>query len=378
MLQRVWSVISNNRQRLLPLGFIAIFAASGVIYLLFSQAAETVVLGDVNKDGVINKSDADMVIGAYGTTSAAADVNRNGIVDILDLSNIYGNFGKRTTPTTPVSHYDPNKPYTIIMIGWHNYEAQYAQLENSRVNLTYRSIEKTPESNARDLTLWDSTGYKYYNNVAGSDWASATGNACTNIPHAYMDQSYANQLVQRSGSLGYYIHEMVSLNAACNGWQWTTAADTLNWALFDQYVSYARAQGKKIIWSEPAQGWDGILASAAGQAFLGRSRDVIIPMFATNFNTAAYNWVPTARAGALRAAQTYETPLGESVQSWYFRESPDPLTIDSTINLAEFGYQVGSKYYQIEGTWGDMQWPAGKPTTYMQGILQFSKRLESR
>lgn len=371
-----WAVITKRSKRLLIVGFVIVFASIGVSQLFSSQAADVSTQGDINSDGIINRADADLVIAAFGSANASRDVNHDGVVDILDLSTIFGNYGKNVSP---VSHYDPTKPYTIIMIGWQNYESQYAQLENSKVNLTYRSIEKTSAGNARDLSLWDATGYKYFNNVAGSDWASATGNPCGNLGAAYMEPSYASQLIQRSGSIGFYMHEMVSLNAACNGWNWPGGADALNWALLDQYVAMARSQGKKVIWSEPAQGWDGILASGAGQAFMARSRDVVVPMFATNFNTASYNWVPTARAGAVRAAQTYGTPgVGESVQSWFFRESPDPLTVDSTAGLAELGYQVGARYYQIEGTWGDMQWPANAPTPYMQGILEFSRRLQSR
>lgn len=374
MRRRVNGALTIYRKQLTIAGFVALFAVIGVAYILFTSASILSPKGDVNNDSRIDRSDLNYLISRYQSTDKTADLNQDGKVNLIDISILLSNYSR----SAPVSHYDPSKPYTIIMIGWHNFETQYAQLENSKVNLTYRSIEKTESGNARDLSLWDSTGYKYYNNVAGSDWASNTGNACANIGAAYMEQSYANQLIQRSGSLGFYAHEMVSLNAACNGWNWTPAAESLNWALMDQYAAMARSTGKKLIWSEPAQGWQGILASANGQAFMSRWRDVIVPMFATNFNTASFNWVPTARAGAVAAAQNYGTPIGESVQSWYFRESPDPLTVQSTINLAELGYQVGARYYQIEGTWGDMQWPAGRPTTYMEGILEFSKLLESR
>lgn len=353
---------------------ILVIAITGSILLLVSRAAVQLTRVDINKDGKVTVIDLSMLLAKYNTNDPSSDLNEDGKVTVIDLSILLGNYGK----SVPKSHYDPTKPYTIIMIGWHNYETQYAQLENSKVNLTYRSIEKTPASNQRDLTLWDATGYKYYNNVAGSDWASSTGNACANIPAAYMDQTYSQELAARSGSLGFYMHEMVSLNAACNGWNWANAVESLQWASLDQYVSQARAQNKKVIWSEPAQGWQAIMASATGRHYMSHWRDVIVPMYATNFNTAGYNWVPTARASAMHAAQTYSTPLGVSVQSWYFRESPDPLTIDSTVTLAEGGFSAGATYYQIEGTWDDMQWPAGKPTTYMQGILDFSKRLETR
>lgn len=349
-------------------------AIFGILVLLTSRAEISPARLDINKDGKITIIDLSLLLSKYQTNDTNADINGDGKVTIIDISVLLGSFGK----TVPKTYYDPAKPYTIIMIGWHNYETQYAQLENTKVNLTYRSIEKTPAGNKRDLDLWDTTGYKYYNNVAGSDWASATGNACANIPAAYMDRAYSQELAQRTGSLGFYMHEMVSLNAACNGWNWSVATESLNWEVLNQYIVQARAQGKKVIWSEPAQGWHAIMGSATGRHYMSHWRDVIIPMYATNFNTTSYNWVPTARDGALQAATTYGTPLGVSVQSWYFRESADALTTSSTVALSKMGYDVGAKYYQIEGTWGDMQWPSGKPTVYMQGILEFSKYLETR
>lgn len=274
--------------------------------------------------------------------------------------------------TTPAPKYNPSAKYNIIMIGWRPYEKDYAQLANANTNLVYRSIERTPSGNKAKLELWDKMGYKYFNNVAGSDWASGgKGGACKNIPLAYMDKPYSEELVKRPNSVGYFMHEMVSLNAACNSWNWANAAEGLDWAKLNAYMIQARAQNKKVIWSEPAQGWAALNNSASFKYYGPQWKDVLVPMFATNFRTPSFDHVPGARSAAVAASTQLGTPLGVSVQSWYFREGYNDLTTAATVKLANMGFEVGAKYYQIEGTYTDMAWG----TDYMNGILAFSKQL---
>lgn len=283
-----------------------------------------------------------------------------------------------TKPTTPAAQptvtYNPSAPYTIIMIGWRPYEKEYAQLANTKTNLVYRSIERTPDTKGRwpKLDQWDAAKYRYYNNVAGSDWASAgPGGACKNTNLAYMEQRYADQLLQRDGNVGYYMHEVVSLYAACNNWNWTAAAQSVDWARVHNWMLQAKAQGKKVVWSEPAQGWNAIRSNPTFQAVSPWWKDTLVPMFATNFRTPAYNHVPYARDGASAVARQLGSPLGESVQSWYFREGTNDLTTAGTVGLANYGREAGATFYQIEGTYTDMAWG----TDYMNGILAFSRLL---
>lgn len=285
---------------------------------------------------------------------------------------------KPTTPTTPaaqpVATYHPQAPYTIIMIGWRPYDKEYTQLANTKTNLVFRSIERTPNSQGKwtKLDQWDAAGYRYYNNVAGSDWASSgPGGACKNTSLSYMDQVYAQQLLDRKNNVGFYMHEMVSLYAACNGWNWTQAAQQMDWARVHTWMMMAKSQGKKVVWSEPAQGWNAITSNPTYQAVSPHWKDVLVPTFATNFRTPAYNHVPTARAGASNAARQLGSPLGSSVQSWYFREGYNDLSVDATVRLANYAKEAGTTYYQIEGTWSDMTWGSD----YMKGILAFSKTL---
>lgn len=279
----------------------------------------------------------------------------------------------KPAPPAPSKTYNPNASYNIIMIGWRPYDKEYTQLANANTNLVFRSIHRTESGNKAKLDLWDSMGSRYFNNVAGSDWASSgKGGACKNIPLSYMDRSESEKLLNRKNSIGYYMHEMVALYAACNGWNWTKAAESMDWAKVNDYMVRAKAQGKKVIWSEPAQGWSALSNNPSFKYYAPQWKQVLVPMFATNFRTPAFNHVPAARAGAQTVAKQYGLPVGESVQSWYFREGTNDLTTAATVNLANYGLEIGSTYYQIEGTYGDMVWG----TDYMKGILAFSKQLE--
>lgn len=282
---------------------------------------------------------------------------------------------KPTTPAAqPVVTYNPAAPNTIIMIGWRPYDKEYTQLANTKTNLVFRSIERSPNAQGKwpKLDAWEAANYRYYNNVAGSDWASSgPGGACKNLPLAYMNQSTADEVLHRKGNIGYYMHEMVALYAACNNWNWTQAAESMNWAQVHHWMMQARTQGKKVIWSEPAQGWSAISNNPSFQAYSVHWKDTLVPMFATNFRTPGFDHVPAARASASEVARRLGTPVGASVQSWYFREGTNDLSIDNTVKLANYSREVGTTYYQIEGTWGDMTWGGD----YMKGILAFSKLL---
>lgn len=285
---------------------------------------------------------------------------------------------KPTTPRTQVpapakpQTYNSQAPYTIIMIGWRPYEKDYAQLGNSKVNLTYRTKERTSQAAKPKLDLWDSTGHKYFILSAASDWASfESGGGCKNIPLLYIDKSQGDEMVKRPGSLGFFMHEVSAQYAACNGWNWSQATTSMDWVKINDYIMTAKAQNKKVIWSEPAQGWEAIAKNPTYQAMSPQWKGVLVPMFATNFKTASFDHVPAARSGAVSAATKLQSPVGESVQSWYFRESTVPLNVNSTVTLANLGREVGATYYQIEGTYDDMAWG----TDYMNGILAFSRAL---
>lgn len=262
---------------------------------------------------------------------------------------------------------------TIIMIGWRPFEQQYAQLANNNVALTYRTKERTAQEAQSKLDLWDSMGNRYYVLTASSDWSSyAPGGACNNLPSTYIDPTQRAAMDQRNGSNGLYVHELIAVHASCNGWNWSAAANSINWTYINMAVLTAKAQGKKVIWSEPAQGWEALNQNPTYQTLSQQWKGTLVPMFATNFHTDTFDHVPAARSGAVAAANHLGSPVGESVQSWYFRESSTPLTTQSTVQLANMGREVGATYYQIEGTYEDMNWG----TTYMNGIKAFADSLQ--
>lgn len=253
---------------------------------------------------------------------------------------------------------------TVIMIGWRTEQEQnYAHLRNQNVDLVYRTaIDYSPRSTS--IQRWESQGQPYLYTVAASDKASAGGGL-------YVSSDDAITALSQNYNRGLYMHEVAAYNAAKNGWQWQSAADGIDWGRLNSMAYQAQQRGKKVIWSEPAQGWQAIRQSNQGKLFLTTWGDTIVPMYATNFRTSSFDHVPEARAGAIAAAQDAGSTVGASIQSWHFREYPENPTTENTLNLLSQARGAGATYYQIEGTYQDMAWD----TTYMQAIYQFTQRL---
>lgn len=61
------------------------------------------LLGDINKDGVVDIHDLVILAAAYGSTAGApnwnpnADLNKDGVVNLLDLMILAGDYGKTST-----------------------------------------------------------------------------------------------------------------------------------------------------------------------------------------------------------------------------------------------------------------------------------------
>jgi hypothetical protein len=52
------------------------------------------LIGDINKDHVVNIQDYTLLSNAFGTTNPAADVNSDGVVNVQDYILLSNNFGK--------------------------------------------------------------------------------------------------------------------------------------------------------------------------------------------------------------------------------------------------------------------------------------------
>ena len=54
----------------------------------------TILVGDINHDGVVNIQDFTLLSNAFGTNNAATDINSDGIVNVQDYILLSNNFGK--------------------------------------------------------------------------------------------------------------------------------------------------------------------------------------------------------------------------------------------------------------------------------------------
>lgn len=67
----------------LALAAAIIMVAGGVVS---TDAAKKPRSADLNRDGVVNQADLDILIKHYGTKNRRADLNKDGKVNIFDLS----------------------------------------------------------------------------------------------------------------------------------------------------------------------------------------------------------------------------------------------------------------------------------------------------
>lgn len=188
------------------------------------------------------------------------------------------------------------------------------------------------------VKYWDSNSYPFYYTAVSSDLPHAT-NSVTGTRYSLFVPRCAGDAALRVGSSqGLYLHELVAAKAAEAGYvkgSWGSAVNSLGnqldgtgslsgWSMIDYWVQLARQLNKRIIWSEPGEAWKALAQSGVAQGWFTKWGSTVVPMFATNFETPASGYLMGgSRKWAALVAKTFGMPLGESVQSWHFREQPD-------------------------------------------------------
>jgi hypothetical protein len=238
----------------------------------------------------------------------------------------------------------------------------YAGLANGNVSVTYRSVDY----GTSELTSWNNLGDNYFYTVGSSDFP-----ASQNEPLYNTNMSLLKSVASRSNDQGFYLHEVLTYLASVNGWNWSTALSQLNFTWLNNVVAIAKAQDKKVIWSEPSYAWQTLYQSAAVRAKLAEWGNTIVPMYGTNFPTQ----VASAQYYAAETAVKYHMSLGESDQGWYFRDmSPSQTPTESgSLVLAQGGWKYGVTYYQFEGAPADFLWTS----SFMLGVRDFSSYLST-
>ncbi len=280
-------------------------------------------------------------------------------------------------------------------------------LWNAKANIKPSFRGMAYSKNDSIMQGWEADGFKYFWTAGSSDYRNSNGNF-------YVSEADGDEVLRRTNSVGLYLHELASQYTkegfdACaqvNGggnckWDWATGIQKVDWGRIDHWVSIARDQGKKIIWSEPSHGFVAMLNDASARSWFARWGDTLVPMWSTNFSNECRiaqseqgpkcqvkQW---SRPGAKELAAKFSGGLvGDSVQSWYFRDQvvtpvapagqpqlgdtrpKDALTAANALALANDGKDHGATYFQIEGygEQNDMNIGAS-PSWYMTGIRQF-------
>jgi Ca-dependent carbohydrate-binding module xylan-binding len=276
----------------------------------------------------------------------------------------------------PKSDFQPK--YTMIFegfsqIGWMPDKVIRATYKQWQANRTVNPAIRAVSQNKDDMLMqgWEKDGYNYYWTIASSDFDSK----CKNI---YLNNiSDIDEVTKRPNNKGIYVHELAACIASKNNWKWSKATSDINWQYMNQAAAYANNNNKKLIWSEPAEGWNALYDTPAAKTFMAQWHNTVIPMYANNFQ----NNIPQAKAGAKKTASTYNTPLGASIQSWYFVHSGTPITPTAAKAQLIEAQQLGATYYQIEGRQDGVVMTLDQNNKlqsppYMQGVHEFVKELK--
>ncbi len=265
---------------------------------------------------------------AAGTTSAASSASS--VVAAADPAP-YSSCNPAPLPAPA----GPKAANTLIIDGEMTapgQESNYASLANANTAVTFRSspvagqigypgsFAYAPPAANTQVQYWQQNGYSFYYTAVSSDFA------VNNLP-LFIAECDGDAALRMSDDAGLYIHELVTQAAAADGWNWTAGVDsitTAEWQTINYWVSLAKLLNKQVIWSEPALGWQALLANATAQGYLAQWGSALVPMFATNFDSESSGYFSAlARASAEQAASSYGTSLGESIQSWWFRGQTD-------------------------------------------------------
>ena len=291
------------------------------------------------------------------------------------------------TQPAPKSVYPGTPAFTAILMGnsqkgWTSetqQRAEYAKwITYPNVRPAFRGMAFSKDDPI--MAGWQRDGYKYYWTAASSDYRNEVGSM-------YESVADASTVLDRSNSLGLYFHEVVSQNAATNGWNWRQAVWDTDWGRLDQMVTKARAVGKKIIWSEPSHAWNAILNDAAARERIRSWGETLVVTYATNFPDQIDSF---SKPAAQALASQFGQQLGASIQSWHWFDQMPAATRNSwnlapsgpttpaataaaTVGLSNAGVAAGATYFQFEGTAPDMQ----PSSPYSTGIRQFLDALKS-
>jgi hypothetical protein len=240
--------------------------------------------------------------------------------------------------------------------------SSYLALNDPQITVAYRSVTPDPS----ELDSYDAQHVPYYFTAASSDFV-------VRDQPLYVSSDVVDQVALRSGTAGFYLHEAVTYLASQHQYNWNQAVADFDWNWMSHLVSVAQARGEKVIWSEPALGWQTLFQSEQAQSYLSQWSSVVVPMFATNFP----NDLDLAREYAMAEAIQYSMPFGESHQSWYFHDSvpSQPPTRQGSFDLAKSdAWDYGATYFQFEGTDDSLQWGSA----YMLGVRDFAAYLSGQ
>jgi hypothetical protein len=234
---------------------------------------------------------------------------------------------------------------------------RYRSLESVRTRVSLRVHEWSLTDHT--IVAFDATHVPYYFTAGSSDYI------VRGLP-LYKPAADVKAVLARPDCRGIYLHEMLTYLASINSWNWETGLAALDWSWVTTVVNAAAAAGKRVIWSEAAEGWPTLYANASAMSLLqSYPAGVLVPMYAINWEPDVL--VDHSETGAIAAATALGEPLGMSHQVWWWLVRSLPIVRSESKAWMQRGYDHGAVVFCIEGDEPYMTWGSD----YLGGVEDF-------
>lgn len=219
-----------------------------------------------------------------------------------------------------------------------------SQIAGDHVNVAFRaSVHPGKIDELEKLTkYYGQNGYNYYLTAMASDfidWGD-TGKGA-------WEPSMLAKYAANPNFEGFYLHEVAVHSLVKQG-----DLSEVNFDTIEEYCKLAKANGKKVLWSEWGYGCSKLKENKRCQELLAKYPDVLVPIWANN-NPEGNE---LARQSVKSVANKYTGgTYGASLQDWYWEEKTgqpkESMPKSEHEKQIERADNDGASYFQFEHRW---------------------------
>ena len=257
------------------------------------------------------------------------------------------------------------------------------ELSDSCVGVSFRINKMPPEESDLDdfVSEMEARGYYYYITAASSDFRTFAGFPTTGVESPFiLDVPKLCGYLKNEHAEGLYLHEMGRYVAGAYH------DKEYDWVHIEQVLACAKANKKKIIWSDfGSGGWTDIRYyidhDNEARRIFETYGDVLVPLIADNTRTDE-TWRSNLPGGLdfediIHVSDVYcNGERGGSIQDWHWEAITGSLDVPASDIERYIGisYDEGGKYSQFEDSNWDKNEPQNHGEFYM-GIERGKKHI---